>query len=154
MTQVQSWISLKYQWRSFVLSLSLRLYKYGSIPVRFVASSSCDSVAWRVQLLPFPPFPPWTLSFWVIGQIGYVRFWCRVRIFCPKAFFIFELAIFDAIFAAFFSTRRREEAAEEEADIMKCKRLSDRSGSAQFGWLRFECSLSAMECAYNGSPLS
>lgn len=47
----------------------------------------------------------------------------------------------------------KKKQLKRKADIMKCKRPSDRSGSAQFVWLRFECSLSAMECAYNSSPL-
>lgn len=142
MLQVQSWISLKSNLdRSFVLSLSLflRLYKYDLIPLRFVASSSCDSAACRVIILP--PFPsPLNENF---VSLSHRPNWIRLfSVSCShilaQSFLLLSWPyLMQFSLLSFQPAEEEEAAAEEEADIVKCKRPSDRSGSAQFGWVSF-----------------
>lgn len=124
---------------------------------RLVASSSCDSAACRVKiLLPPPRLNQKTSSLWVIGQIGYVCFRCRVRIFWPKAFYCWVGHIWCNFRCFLFNQQKKKKKQQQKRKQTLLWSVKDRAivrvrlSSVGF---RFESSLSAMECAYNSSPL-
>lgn len=137
MLQVQSWISLKLKLDRSFCSLPLRLYKYDSIPLRFLASSSCDSAACRVIILPSFPSPLNENFVSLSHRPNWIRLFSVSCSHILAQSFLLLSWPYLMQFSLLSFQPAEEEAAEEEADIVKCKRPSDRWGSAQFGWVSF-----------------